>query len=1005
MDVDDVADVAGLHNHVPVAAPTVDTRNMRGFTCVDGYEDLLSDELLDTVGLAYQVDWNLFVCCKTMFHSTGIFKHFSNKHTRQELPSTAVKNHILQLIKQWNIPDSYVDAQPTIAPRMAASGIPIIIKDLYGCPHCPLTGAKPHVNKHNNKNPHPSLPHLPPIKVPSAQYVNKTLCRVTPRPKPVVEGVTSLTEQMTTYNTNIGKGGTTTNARLISPFLNRTKWHEIREPYKDHVAELIELATFPAKDKFQTLVAAVRLYFQTADGLFDHTEELVLQHLNTHDPPKNGINNTPFHRHHMGDATAHHYVTIVIRLLASLLRRSEVFSMEPGEDVAAAINELRLVLQDHRQNAADAQAVLHTVFTTLWHTRWHQTAASRMPDPTMRFLMLMSSQPNGEFAAPTSTSQPIRKLCWGIQMHALVEIHRIVDAEGIFQMEAFKRIAEFVIEKDTTTYATLWSLQHYVTTLCNKTVSFPKIWWIDTDNWSKLLYNGQKITLAQIRDVFIKLEAEVIDLWEVAVLMGLNLHITWSEIVDDLTENRAGYSFLTDERNEFHRHKHAFAKALDHDAELGKKFTTTASGYMQLDMIKCRDWLYKLAKLEGLVMLLTDMLGGAPPRGTELVSMLACNTPLRLRNFAALGKHIALIRQYDKTSNITQCDRLIPHSISAVAADILVQIHTFARPWAQFLASKIWPTDPAVSTAYGDMLFMDVGRMFTSRRLSELMGNKTAKPVGWEVTLSPWRQVNIAYRRKLCRGVAVELVEQETVSTLNAMHSGHSARTENMVYGLSPDSLAGAPEDVLPLFLHGSGEWQQLNEIVPGGLGLDYRAARCSNFAELVLSGIIKVRGEKIERNVQSGESFSLMVDQMADLRLDITGKQDLAYDLIGQIHSRDNEVIAAVTQIQAKQDRTLAVLALIEARIIKLEGEALQTAKQKTPSPQKMDVDTPSPIRTIPEKSAERTSPPYSGSANPESKPENATSSPTKVNIIKQFSPKQLKTGPSSPAISCITT
>ncbi|KAF7368146.1 ATP-dependent DNA helicase tlh1 [Mycena sanguinolenta] len=930
----------------------VEPKSLAGFTRVDGHEDLITDALLDTVGLAYQVEWNLFLCCKTLFHSAGIFVHFHKDHTIQQRPSAKVKEHILHLAKQWDMPDSYVDTKPTVAPRIAASGVDIV-ENLYGCAHCAVTGSKKYLQAHNRGKPHPSLPQKPFLEGLSAHYINRNHCRVIRRPKPAIAAAPSLMEQMASLDSEVvAQGPGITNGRLISPFLHRTKWHEIREPYKEHVPKLIALAAFPSNDEFRILVEAVRLYFRNADELFDHTEELVLQHLNTHDPAKSGINNTPFHRHQNGDTTAQQYVVVIIRLIASLLRCSEVFSMELDEDLAAAINDLRLVLCDHRHGASDAQSTLHAVFTALWHTRWRQTSASRMPDPTMRFLMLMSCQTGGEFATAKDTSGPIRKLCWGIQMHGLAEIHRLVETEGIFQMEAYERIAEFLVEKDITTYAALWSLQHYTSAVSMQTVVFPKIWWLDTENWTELLYRGQRVSIEQLEDIFTRLEAEIVDLWEISVLMGMDLHVGWSDIVEDLTEKRAGYSFLTDKRNPFHKHKHSFAKALDENLDLRKRFTTSGSGYTQLDLMKCRDWLYKLAKLEGLVMLLTDMLGGAPPRGTELVSMLACNTPFRLRNFCVLGRHIAIVRQYDKTSNITQSDRLIPHSISAVVADITIQIHTFARPWAQFLASKIWVNDPSVSTAYREMLYMDMGHMFTSDRLGQLMGSKTSGVLGWEVKISIYRQINIAFRRKKCGG-AIELIEQETVSTLNAMSSGHSLRTENMVYGLSPDSLAGAPEDVLPLFLFGSGEWQTLHRMVPGGLGLHYRAARCHKFAALVSDGTIKLKRKRRE-----GEGSSVPVE--------VAEKQDQMLALMKEMQQAINQNAHSLSQIEAKQDRTLAVLAQIEARIQALETapptariQALETAppagcatattatpKRKAVSPEIIVIDTPSPKR-----------------------------------------------------------
>jgi hypothetical protein len=137
------------------------------------------------------------------------------------------------------------------------------------------------------------------------------------------------------------------------------------------------------------------------------------------------------------------------------------------------------------------------------------------------------------------------------------------------------------------------------------------------------------------------------------------------------------YSFLDDEKNPFHRQMKEFAKqALD------KHLTKVLPGSSSkvLDIMACKKWLIDLAELESLLMVSVEMKGGAPARGTELTSMLVRNTAQRLRNTMALGKYLSIVRQYDKTTNLTQGDKLIPHAIDAVSADIIIQLHTFARP-------------------------------------------------------------------------------------------------------------------------------------------------------------------------------------------------------------------------------------------------------------------------------------------------------------------------------------
>ena len=116
-------------------------------------------------------------------------------------------------------------------------------------------------------------------------------------------------------------------------------------------------------------------------------------------------------------------------------------------------------------------------------------------------------------------------------------------------------------------------------------------------------------------------------------------------------------------------------------------------------------------------------------------------------------------------------------------------------------------------------MLMNFGKEFTSEQLSKQMANITRPIVGWSVTVRSWRHINIAWKRKLCKGLT-DVAEQKLGSTVHALQSGHNLANENMIYGLSPDALLGAPEDVLQLYLNASTEWQVVNRVVPGVLGL-----------------------------------------------------------------------------------------------------------------------------------------------------------------------------------------
>jgi bloom syndrome protein len=337
------------------------------------------------------------------------------------------------------------------------------------------------------------------------------------------------------------------------------------------------------------------------------------------------------------------------------------------------------------ENDGDDQAALHLVLMALWKTHWPSDREQHFPDPTMCFLMLFSLREGGEFAQPKETTGPIAKLCRAIQLAMVQEIHRLVDlGEAPTQMAAWHNVAPFVVEKEMTTFNSLMSLQHYATALAYKSMSLPKIWWVDRDHWKVMLYDGNRITLSQLGEIFDLLEKEIIHLWENEVMLGLGLHVKYTDLADNLGQTCTGYSFLDDPSNPFSALGKTFGEKIFADPTLLAKFVTVdADGQGHVNVVFCRKWMMSLAKLEGLLMLSIDMISGAPPRGTELTAMLACNTENRGRNLRALGHFLAIVREYDKTTNNLQSDRLIPHALSAVNADILVQLHTFARPWAR----------------------------------------------------------------------------------------------------------------------------------------------------------------------------------------------------------------------------------------------------------------------------------------------------------------------------------
>ncbi|KAJ7208896.1 hypothetical protein GGX14DRAFT_395521 [Mycena pura] len=330
-------------------------------------------------------------------------------------------------------------------------------------------------------------------------------------------------------------------ASQISPWLLRTRWHE-----KIKVAdmpELFQFAAFPSgrrDEDLDWLYEEVVGYFQKATKLMLATAELMLQQLNSADPGKDGLNNTPLTEHQKGDITLQNYAREITSFLASLLRTSGAFSYPTTASLTAALAKMR-------------DDGLHSVFRALWMTTWLFSAECHMPDPTMCFPMLRSIKQTGEFNGPSDTTQPIVRLSWGIKLVCLTELHDMVQrGESESQMEAINTVVK----------------------------------WGHREHWSELMFKGNIVHLNQLMTIFGKLEAKLTDMWENKVLMGLGLHVEYGQLAEDLGNTELGYCFLDDPRNPFRDQEHRLLHAIYNSPKLRAWFFTQDG----LNGGACRQW-------------------------------------------------------------------------------------------------------------------------------------------------------------------------------------------------------------------------------------------------------------------------------------------------------------------------------------------------------------------------------------------------------------------------------
>ena len=542
------------------------------------------------------------------------------------------------------------------------------------------------------------------------------------------------------------------------------------------------------------------------------------------------------------------YIVPIIALLCLLLRaqNSEEYNLPLPQSVNTHVAKLRTALVE-KNNVCEA---IHGVLCGVWMMKWinMKTDLNLIPCPTERLLALSTLKEDGGHKEPVDVTTELAKLEYCIRLTCLQEIKRRSLLEfGGDENASCDSLSQWFTEKNNSPFDRIRSLQHRASSIAFTTMSMPRIWWTDRIHWKELLYKGDKIRVDQLHDMFSRNERDIIDLWEKKVLKGLPIHIQYSNLFDNLENKDVGYSFLTDPRNTCFSMPDMLGAAFMANETTKTCFGWMLDGKMVWNRAALKEWLSSYAEFQSHLLMRCEMLGGAPGRGTELTAMTFCNTTHRSqRNLVILGCHVSILRTYSKMSAVTGQDRLIPHAVDGITSDLMVQSLALARPFAQLAIHICYPQDRNLANLYRQYMFVNFDKPFTTEDLSRLMAKTSLPHTNVKLTINPWRHISIAFRRKLTN-YSDDILDLDGHDTIDALQAGHSRATENRIYGLSPEALAGAAEDTLPLFLEVSTRWQLAMHTVPGGLGLSYKSASMAAFHLLAKSGQL---GVEVQRSV-----------------------------------------------------------------------------------------------------------------------------------------------------------
>ncbi|KAG6819212.1 hypothetical protein H0H93_014238 [Arthromyces matolae] len=849
-----------------------------------------NEAILGRMGFVYNPDIRCVICvsCKVAVAPDHVHKHILDKH--KDSGVSAPKDRVAYVLRGLDLSPGL----PDLALNTVRDEIPgLVVHNALKCNLCfKIYGTEGSITKHHRTS-HPGpLPQQWSTVIAQRldNAMHSTWFQVTPREQPsdslsTISQIIQTVRQQQQENDKDHPIGNSVDPRLVSPWIRSTLWLELIE--NRDVNELIKLVALPSKDEFPGLTDGIKWVFMTASSLFGEIPELTLQRLNTPDPIKSGINNTPLHKHQDHAERMNTYIRPVVRLAAMLLRSSVALILDLPEDVRKRIEKLRKSLSTDNtpQKLRDIGTRAFHLLLQLWTRIWPRGGSMSTPfsDPTIISLALSMLQNDGSFKHPKYTTGPIAQFEYCIRTLFAMHLHDRVDKNPTSTYAQETDTLSFWFtekQKEDTTFNSLRSLQHRASSIAQATMSLPQVWWTDRPKFMEMLYHGERIHFDNIRKTFIELEQRLVDCYDNNVLLQTSVYVKYGHLRDDLSNTSVGYSFMSDPANPFGKDRDCLLRAFLERPDLKNRFVayTNSDGSIEWNKMALRKWLYDYATFEGLLLVRAQMLGGSPGRGTEITAMTFKNIPTSThRNCVVFGKFLAMLVTYHKGTAMSGQEKLIPHAFDGLTSDLIIQDLAVARPFAELAAFICYPDKFEVRRLYRDHLFVNNAKLFTSDDVSRIMQRLTEPIIGVKLGLQAWRQVSIAYRRKRCSDLE-DLIDDDQEDTFGALQATHSRRMENRVYGLSADALSGVPEDFLPGFLEASTRWQIESRAVPGGLGLPYRDCRAVNFDSLVSSGAIKS---------SNGTSDSTSIQKQL---------REMKEDILNEMHSQFKQLTLLVS-------------------------------------------------------------------------------------------------------------
>ncbi|KAL7752913.1 hypothetical protein RI367_001362 [Sorochytrium milnesiophthora] len=461
-----------------------------------------------------------------------------------------------------------------------------------------------------------------------------------------------------------------------------------------------------------------------------------------------------------------------------------------------------------------------------------------------RALVCMSVNSHGAIKRPSKVTSNIAALEHTIRVtayHAYREATSMPSATatssndtGIQQLQSFVRWVQDDQKGDPTPFALLAQVRRTATRHAHAEHTEPRLYW-PLDQPSVVYIDNVALRLESIKELV-----------NYCVKTGRELYnnLCFGDPPDDIAEPEksiadvlgvftAGYSFLSDPRNEGLQERSTYLTRLlaQVDCDAARTMFCTVHGGLggpdrtMFNARAAQAWLDSSQHLLELLCAACHLTSGQPPRAPEVASLLIRNTRDARRSVLWCQQALTLVTRYNKSQGTVGHETCIPRYPAPEVSKLLLDYLTVIRPFEVKVVDHFHGR--ARAQVQSTLLYCRDGQVWSDDHVRQVyrkvwlskFPETGAVPF---VTFGQFRQAFKGFCRKLMADLYRERSQYDDAFDYQGGHSSHTAEHH---YGLSHQDLEGVTAHCFDVSRRISARWHSIVEHAPDDIPVEQMVA------------------------------------------------------------------------------------------------------------------------------------------------------------------------------------